>query len=107
MKSHLHSLRLNGLNGSNPLAFLATLGAFRSLVETCPEKEIRLSWAPSGNSWAPVLHSAEQLMADELVALLHKHLAARADHPALTVADNLKMPADRFRTYATAAVDAW
>jgi hypothetical protein len=107
MKSQIHPLRLNGLNGSNPLAFLATLGAFRSFVEACPEKEVRLSWAPSGNSWSAMLHSPEPLIEDEMVTLLHRHLATHADHPAFTVADNLKMPADQFRAYASAAVDAW
>jgi len=54
-----------------------------------------------------VLHSSDKMEPDELVADLHKHLASRADHPALTVADNLKMPARQFRGYACAAVAAW
>lgn len=107
MKSNLHALRLNGLNGANPLGFLAGLGAFRAIADTSPERPFRLGWMPSGSAWSAVLHTSEKLGADELVTILHQHLAGRANHSALTIADNPKMPAGRFRAYARDAAAAW
>lgn len=107
MKSNSYTLRLSGLNGSNPVAFLAALGAFRSISEIFEKRTFRLSWIPSGGAWLAILHSSEKIESEELVEALHKHLAARADHAAITVADNLKMPADQFRGYAKEAAAAW
>ena len=39
-------LVLNGLDGANPLAFLAALGTLRGLTLAWPERRIRLSWTP-------------------------------------------------------------
>lgn len=47
-------LILSGLNGSNPLAFLAALGALRVLAISLPRREIRLAWRANGK-WLPVL----------------------------------------------------
>ena len=59
-------LILSGLDGSNPLAFLAALGTFRTLTlvgrtTDAPDwltAGIRLSWAPHGVAWRPVLHTS-------------------------------------------------
>lgn len=107
MKSNPHALCLTGLNGANPLAFLAALGAFRAFAEALPKKSTRLSWKPSGSAWSAVLHTAEKVEADELVDALYQYLANRANHPALTVADNPKMPVALFRAYANDAMAAW
>jgi hypothetical protein len=98
---------MTGLNGVNPLAFLAAVGAFRSIAEVAPKKSARLSWTPSGSAWTAVLHTSEKLEAEELVAILHPHLASRANQAALTVADNPKMPVGKFRAYANDAATRW
>ena len=107
MKSNSCTLCLSGLNGSNPVAFLAALGAFRSISEIFPERTVGLSWIPAGGAWAALLHTSEKTNPEELVELLHKHLETRANHAAVTVADNLKMPASQFRAYAKEAAGAW
>lgn len=107
MKPNSHALCLTGLNGANPLAFLAALGAFRSIAEASPKKSVRLGWKPSGSAWSAVLHTSDKLDAYELVAVLHQYLANRANHSALTVADNPKMPASQFHAYANHAATAW
>ena len=47
-------LILSGLNGSNPLAFLAALGALRVLTIGLPSRELRLAWRANGK-WMPIL----------------------------------------------------
>ena len=107
MNTKSHTLHLNGLNGANPVAFLAAMGAFRLIAEVFTERTARLSWIPAGGSWTAVLHTSEKIEAGQLVETFHKHLASRANSPALTVADNLKMPASQFRVYADDAASAW
>lgn len=107
MNSTFHALCLTGLNSANPLAFLATIGAFRSVAEALPKNSVRLGWKPSGSAWSGVLHTSEKLDPDELVAILHQHLVSRANHSALTIADNPKMPVGQFRAYAREAASAW
>lgn len=97
---------LTGINGASPLGFLAALGAFRAAQEihTTP---VRLSWAPSGGTWQPILHLPHETTPDSLIEKLDEYLRAQADSPAFTVAKNIKMPAATFRRYATAAIEHW
>lgn len=60
------SLILNGLDGSNPLAFLAAIGTLRILTlvsETADSPdwlgtEVTMNWVPNGVAWRPVLHTS-------------------------------------------------
>src|SRR6185312_1532011 len=107
MNTNSHALHLNGLNGTNPVAFLAAMGAFRLIAEAFPERTARLGWAPAGGSWTAVLHTSEETEPEQLVETLYKHLSSRANCSAFMVADNLKMPSSQFRVYATNATVAW
>lgn len=44
---------LNGLDGSNPLAFLAALGTLRTLTLALPNERIRMSWEQYDGAWRP------------------------------------------------------
>lgn len=51
---------LTGLDGSNPLAFLAALGAFRVLTQCCPDRKTswlqddpKMSWSVQAGRWSP------------------------------------------------------
>ncbi len=46
------SVVLTGLDGSNPLAFLASLGLLRSISEQCPASNFRLAWSKYPGSLA-------------------------------------------------------
>ncbi len=83
------TLTLEGLDGSNPLAFLTALGAFRSLVNHAPQSQFKLSWAKSRGAWRPVLRtfSSEVLTEESLLDVLEACLdVAEADHPSLRLA---------------------
>ena len=98
------SLALTGLDGSNPLGFLAALGTFRVFSLAQPEKTARLHWK-AAPYYQPVLTCDETLSADMLLDAIAKRLAGMAAHPALTVDDNLKLSPETFRAYAKKAVE--
>ena len=53
-----HAIELPGLDGSNLLAFMATLGTVRALSEVKSEMECTLSWNQSMGIWRPTVHSS-------------------------------------------------
>jgi len=48
---------LRGLDGSNPLAFLAALGTLRTLTLALPDERVRMSWEQHDGAWRPRVHS--------------------------------------------------
>jgi len=44
-----------GLDGTNPLGFLAALGLLRIVTEGRPEEQPRMSWQPAMGTWVPCL----------------------------------------------------
>lgn len=97
-------LLLKGLDGGNPLAFLAALGTLRTLTRAWPEREPRLSWEPQCGSWRPTLLCSGGPAEGEVVTAAHDQLAQMAGHPAFTFADNLAIPAELFRKFSESAV---
>jgi CRISPR-associated endonuclease/helicase Cas3 len=82
---------LSGLDGSNPLAFLAALGTLRLLSEASrsPSRPdwlqgtVRLSWGSPESPVVAVLHLASDVGHDELVSFLADHsLRDLNNHPA-------------------------
>jgi len=59
-------LPLPGLDGTNPLGFLAAVGALRSLG-----RGFRMSWVPSGGTLVPLLTHSENRSLDEEQILAH------------------------------------
>jgi hypothetical protein len=95
-------LLLAGLDGSNPLAFLAALGTLRTLTLARPGARTALRWQ-ADSAWRPVLYLSPPLTADEVVALLTKRLAAMKGHPSLGLADNLEVTPEAYREYCLRA----
>jgi hypothetical protein len=95
-------LLLEGLDGSNPLAFLAALGTLRSLTAIWPERGVRLSWTMKG-TWRPALRADPPACGDEIVRSLDTFLRARGDHPVWSLGPDLNVAADRFKEYAERA----
>ena len=55
MINTLKEIPLIGLDGSNPLAFLAALGTLRTLSLMHPDAEVRMNWRIDSGSWRPVI----------------------------------------------------
>jgi CRISPR-associated endonuclease/helicase Cas3 len=80
-----HGLVLTGLDGSNPLGFLAALGLLRVLDSPTSLEGLRMSWRPFGGTWIPAIHHVSENMPDEGAILdsLSRRLAGNIkDHPA-------------------------
>lgn len=94
---------MTGLDGSNPLAFLAAVGTLRTLTLATNGETVRMRWVIEAGAWRPELRSRRPLTQDYLLDLFEKQLARLKDHPALARWDNLIVPPDEYRTYAIEA----
>lgn len=66
---------LIGLDGSNPLAFLAALGAFRALSLAENQGRLRLHWEENFGGWRPFIGSPDSDLAPiDIVDQLHRFL---------------------------------
>jgi len=73
-----------GLDGVNPLGFLAALGLLRVLTHIPEVAPVRMTWTPSGCTLVPVIHNCSEstLNADEILRMLDEHLIDDiAKHP--------------------------
>lgn len=96
----MNDLTLTGLDGANPLGFLAALGAFRVLNEASPA---RMYWRQDSGKWTPVLSTKNWPSVLSLARILRR----RKDSPPLTMANNPQMPLDKFREAVLAAREQW
>jgi CRISPR-associated endonuclease/helicase Cas3 len=94
----LRSVELTGLDGSNPLAFLAAVGTLR-LADQAFDGRARLGWRRVGR-WVPVLYVP--IDNDELVGRLYPFVHRQ---PNADAAKNVKAREREYRT-ALKAVDA-
>jgi hypothetical protein len=96
-------LELIGLDGGNPLGFLAALGTFRTIGLAWAERSIRLSWRPLAGGWRPVLQGVGADETEAFLERLNTALKALRDQPALTFARDLTVDAETFRAQAQQA----
>lgn len=105
-------MTLLGLDGANPLAFLAALGTLRALDAAWPTRHVRLAWRIHGR-WTPVLHLDGTCGPGEVVGALREQLGRLDGHPALGLSmdpgaapkDDLKLSGDEFRAFARHAAE--
>lgn len=96
---------LRGLDGSNPLAFLAALGVLR--VITCFADESlqpRMGWRVELGAWRPYLYLSTEMSDEELAEAVAD--ACRCGNLAdrLPDGDDLTISGEQYRQYANAAV---
>lgn len=115
-------IRLDALDGANPLAFLAALGTLRVLTRVLPQYNPRLSWEQRLGAWRPLLWTTKPLdeaticellreSGIDLSAMFSKELlaASEASSPRKNKKgepsrrDKLLFPVDAFRDYCCAA----
>ena len=94
--------RLNGLDGGNPLGFLAALGALKAASDAMPAGEWRISWRQDRGPWTPTLQGITSLNENRLVNKLAEHLKT-ADTQALGISKNLDLSPEQFRNIARQA----
>ncbi len=95
-----HELMLTGLDGSNPLAFLAALGTLRTLTLAWPDESVKMRWIRHAGAWRPVVRSDRPETEEGLTNALTRQFSHMAANPALELGNNLNVSADSFRSYA-------
>ncbi len=94
-------LLLPGLDGTNPLGFLAALGVLRVLSEL--QLVVKLSWQRNGGTWRPYLHGVSTPL-PELGTKLHQ-VIGNLDQSAWSIDKELPFQANRLRDHASNAVE--
>ena len=100
------ALVLSGLDGGNPLAFLAAVGTLRTATRADRSAEWCLSWTVQDGHWSPMLvggrdgNGTVALTEDGLIELLMPSLKDMDGDPALSFADDLTVTRERFRSIA-------
>jgi len=70
---------LTGLDGANPLAFLAALGTLRTLTAAWPDRNVRLGWTVTLGAWRPFLLMNSEASPDEIVETVNDRVPRTAD----------------------------
>jgi hypothetical protein len=97
-------MELNGLDGSNPLGFLAALGTLRLCARLWPEGGIGMDWVPRGG-WRPVLRGVSVGTAEELCTALGESAVWAPMEAFAPLGLNLTVPVGRFREVAARVVE--
>ncbi len=92
-------LLLGGLDGSNPLAFLAAVGTLRTVACTDPATDWRMKWTTHNGIWAPVLSGNRAVSEERLVELLVPALRLEST-PEFDFDKNLNVNPEKFRKVA-------
>ena len=98
------ALSLNGLDGSNPLAFLAAIGTLRTLAVAEIRSNPRLAWVAHEGAWMPQISSGKILSKDELIEILVPALR-RHSTPEFNFAKDLNLEPEEFKRAAVEARD--
>jgi hypothetical protein len=103
-------LELSGLDGSNPLAFLAALGTLRTLSAAWPDRGVGMSWRQSRGAWRPLVHGDSGLddkgLVDAIVTTLGAGDNSTTRHPHLGLGKNLSVLPRDFAGHARQSADA-
>lgn len=83
---------LKGLDGANPLAFLAALGTLRTLTVALPDETVKMNWEQHEGAWRPRVWCSLAGDGDILIARIVQHLPTRLPLP-WTLEKRLPFPA--------------
>lgn len=93
------SVELSGLDDGNLLAWMAAVGALRTLGRPWPD--VRMEWAYHGG-WRPMLKRSESFSQDDILDALEKNLSSEGDDARWTLKlspppEDLNLPPDEWR----------
>jgi hypothetical protein len=95
-----NDILLRGIDGANPLGFLAAIGTLRVLSPGA--SGARLCWKKHENAWRPVLSIDASIDEDAFVEHLATRLSTSIPADVFALGDNPSVPLDIFRPYAKA-----
>lgn len=92
MSSPNEGILLEGLDGSNALAFLASLGTLRTLTLALQSEKVTMGWELTGGAWRPRLWCSASSDRHTLLGLLDEHLGRdRSNHATHFVGDDKRI----------------
>ena len=100
MSESTAGLVLNGLDGGNPLGFLAAIGTLRTVTAANSSANWRMSWEVNGGYWSPVLMGDTVLTKYILIELVMPVLKQMDIDPALRFYNDLAINREDFRCVA-------
>ncbi|MCP5231045.1 MAG: hypothetical protein H6948_02955 [Zoogloeaceae bacterium] len=104
MNAPRSELSLPGIDGGNPLGFLAALGTLRAVSLARPDWQAKLAWRPLAH-WTPVLSLATEVAsASTLLDALEAYLPDTPLSRVLALADDIKFTPDAFRNHLLSAI---
>jgi len=98
-------LLLSGLDGSNPLAFLAALGTLRTLTIALPSEKVMMNWEQAEGAWRPRVRCSLEGDGGAVVVQLEEELSKARERVSLSIGDNLNLIAADFRLHLIKAVE--
>ena len=112
MSDSTSGLLLNGLDGGNPLGFLAAIGTLRIAADADRSVDWHMHWLQEGGRWLPVLTGTMTMTRERLIELLMPRLKAvqlnvpfqMNDAPAISFSD-LAISCEEFRRASKKAYD--
>jgi CRISPR-associated endonuclease/helicase Cas3 len=100
------SINFPGINGANPLGFLAAIGLFRTLSRAFPDQRLEFAWQHSG-IWHPVLITNTVFTEENVISSLHGLLANQHKKEQFTAfGKNININLSDFRTIAIKSVES-
>ncbi|NCS66694.1 MAG: hypothetical protein COS39_05560 [Hydrogenophilales bacterium CG03_land_8_20_14_0_80_62_28] len=96
-------LIFTGLDGGNPLAYLAALGTLRTTALIWPESDARMYWSNVQGGWRPHLTLAGEIDRDDWLAALAQALQDNSGQTAFALADDLTVPCPAYKVAAVVA----
>lgn len=98
----MSDFHLSGLDGGNPLGFLAALGTLRATSLAYPDTLVQMRWANT-SGWRPWLFIDKNIEESLWISDLHQFLRRGVHQPAFHVASDLVMTCQAFQSNAVHA----
>jgi hypothetical protein len=103
----MSEFHLRGLDGANPLGFLAALGTLRMATAAWPTSAVRMGWIQQSGGWRPRLEIAHvDVDEDVFLETLNAGLKKMEGHLAISFATDLNVDVRMFRAELAAALIA-
>src|SRR5687768_275781 len=103
--SETNGILLKGLDGSNPLAFLAALGTLRTLALALADETVKMNWEQHNGAWRPRVWCSLTDDNDAIIGKVEEILVEATDRASFAIGDNLNLPADEFRPHLLKSIE--
>lgn len=97
------TIPLDGIDGANPLGFLAAVGTLVTLSRAPDAEHAALGWEARGGAWRPVIKVRDISEPGILIDRLTRALPQTEQSPAFSIGDDLNIPCETFRNSALEA----